>query len=301
MAPPLAQARVRLDREEAVDVRAVADHEHVVGRDPALHGDPAIGLVGRDHDVGPVQGPALDPAEHSVAEPRAAEARTEQLGHQVVLVEDHQRAGRAWATRREIHEVRRVGEVDDVERALALQSVDQPPRPPERLPVLAEVAERRLRRPERIAVNLDPVDRLVRRLVGVPGLRADHGHVPAGGRQRPALVPDPAVLGRPVILDHHQDTAAAALVDGVAGGGSVVGAGFRRPGAERDRGSDQQQSTLLHAFSAEPTIGATRPSRPGGRRWTAPGWSIRRRSSRRMNSRNSRSSTRGTRFMAARK
>ena len=53
--------------------------------------------------------------------PAGAEARPEQLGHQVVVVEDEARAAQLQRQRDQEQQVRRVAGLDDVERPLAVE------------------------------------------------------------------------------------------------------------------------------------------------------------------------------------
>ena len=113
------------DRAEARQVGPVAHDEDVLGiHAAALDGDARVGAVGGQRHVGHAVGEALGAQRRAVAEVLAApEARAVELGHEVVVVEDEARALAAQAARREQQDVGRVAGVDDVEAALAAESL----------------------------------------------------------------------------------------------------------------------------------------------------------------------------------
>ena len=91
--------------------------------------------------------------------PARAEARAEQLGHQVVVVEHEARAAQLQRQRDEEQQVGRVAGLHDVERPLAVEPPGEPQRVPERRAVLAQVAGGPARRGlQRVAVDLDALD-----------------------------------------------------------------------------------------------------------------------------------------------
>ena len=131
---------------EAAQVGRAADDEHALGRLPAtLEGGAPIAVVGGDDDVGHPVGQALE-RDHAAIQQvlAAAEARQVELGHEVVLVEDHPGAAQLQRQRDEEQQVGRVADVDDVEPA---EAASEAPGAPERRRVLAQVPGRTRRSP----------------------------------------------------------------------------------------------------------------------------------------------------------
>ena len=89
------------DGDEAREIGRAAHHRGALGRDStATLRDAAVALVRRDHVVGQPEGGLLEQLRGEQQRPAGAEARTEQLGHQVVVVEDEARAADASAAAR---------------------------------------------------------------------------------------------------------------------------------------------------------------------------------------------------------
>ncbi len=87
---------------------------------PRVRAIGAVRLVGGDHHVGRRERQPLGQAHEPVAEVPPPELGLVQLGHDVVLVEDHARAvTESCTSRRRGTEVGRVADVHDVERPLA--------------------------------------------------------------------------------------------------------------------------------------------------------------------------------------
>ena len=212
VAPAATQRRVRLRRAKALEVGAVADDEDVGRVHPApLDRYPPVGLVGRDHDVGRPQRVPLDP-------PAARDARGRR---------DRNANGRAPASgrgdRRRVGPPRRRAEraaskrksgglaaCTTSKRTLSLGGArTSRPDPPERLPVLARVAERAGAGPERgSGAPRSP------RSSPSPPARPSAAAAQTAATSQPAsvqgagLVPDPAVPGqRRVLADQQRPTA----------------------------------------------------------------------------------------------
>jgi hypothetical protein len=95
--------------------------------------------------------------------------------------------------------------MDDVEPSAAREAEGNPPRAPERRPVLAGVASRPgAGSRQGIAVDLDPFAALEGLRVALLPLRTDHRHVPARLGQRSALLPDPPIERNRQVLDEDQ-------------------------------------------------------------------------------------------------
>ena len=134
-------------REVDVQPRPVSHDRHGRRRNPAsVDGDLTAGLVDRDHMVGR---PIADPFRRldrtgQPAKPLSV-ADLEQLGHEVVLVEDDALAQQLVRRRDEPQQVGRVGHVDDVEPARSQNEQAQAQLRSQRHDVLEEVtADRRL-------------------------------------------------------------------------------------------------------------------------------------------------------------
>src|SRR6185312_1184997 len=80
---------------------------------------------------------------------------------------------------------------------------------PQGLPVLARVAQRAARGAQRVAVDLDALEHLVGCVVAIGALGAGDGDLPAGGRERTADVPHPAVGRDGGVLADDEDAAGA--------------------------------------------------------------------------------------------
>ena len=108
--------------------------------------DAAVALVRRDDVVGqPERAPSrAAPWPHSSGPPRA-EARAEQLGHEVVVVEHEARAAQLQRQRDEEQQVGRVAGLHDVERPLAVE-LRGPAAATARAPCRTRAGSRRARR-----------------------------------------------------------------------------------------------------------------------------------------------------------
>ena len=201
------QRRLGVAQPEPLDGRRAADDEGVLDRDPAAAGGHgAVALVGGDDGVRGAVGAPLQQAHrpvHRVA--LLAEPREVELGHEVVLVEDDPGAAGLRAQRGEEQQVRRVAQVDHVDRRALLDALDQPVRVPEGGAVLLEVA---LRPPggghEGVAVDPDAVDDDLGLGVPLRPERADHLDLPAVAGEGLALLPDPPVERDREVLDDDQ-------------------------------------------------------------------------------------------------
>ena len=166
-----------------------------------------IALVGGDDDVGEPIGQPLE-RDHAAVEEilSAPEARQVELGHQVVLIEDHPRAAELERQRDQEQQVGRVADVDDVEAAEAAR---EPPGAPERRRVLAQVAGRRRRSPRSAGSGGSRSRRSARTARGPacsPCGQIDRDLV-AGVAQRLALLPDaPVERNREVLDDDERPT-----------------------------------------------------------------------------------------------
>ena len=148
--------------------------------------------------------------EHPVA---AAEARQEELRHQVVVVEDQPRSPPAGRPCGEQQEVRRIARVHRVERTLCDEALDDSPGAPESGRVLAHIARQAApSEAQRVAVDGHAVAHfqegaLVRACTRLRiTLRADHDDLAPGPRERQADVPHPAIRRDRLVLAENQDT-----------------------------------------------------------------------------------------------
>ena len=117
--------------------------------------------------------------------PRRDRSASVELGHEVVVVEDEARALAAQAACCQQQDVGRVARVDDVEAPVAREPAHQAPQAAQRLCVLARVAERVAGRAQRVAVDLDALEQLVRRVArSAPCAQATTTSQPAAARVR---------------------------------------------------------------------------------------------------------------------
>ncbi len=75
--------------------------------------------------------------------------------------------------------------------------------------VFGKVAGQTRRRALRVAQDLDPVDPVAPAAHVARPARSDHGHVPAGGRERPRLLPGPTIHRDRQVLDEDDDAGRA--------------------------------------------------------------------------------------------
>ena len=117
MRPTPAVGGVGFGGVKALQVGGAAHHEHHVGAFAAARQrHVAVGLVGRDDDIGRGERESLGETRHAVAEAASPELGLVELGHDVVLVEDDPGAVQeSVPAGGQEEEVGRVADVDDIE------------------------------------------------------------------------------------------------------------------------------------------------------------------------------------------
>ena len=198
-----------LGRSEPRQVRPGADHEHVLGLAASTRErDRAIRVVdGQDHVAEAKRQPLPEQRRAIQQAALGVESREEELGRQVVMVEDERRALQAKRERGEQHEVRRTACVHNAEPAALGELASHPRHLEEGRCVLARKTDHAAVRQTRlVAVDLDALDPLEVVAVAIQAARADHAHFVAGAVERPALVPCVTIARYRFVLYEDQDS-----------------------------------------------------------------------------------------------